>query len=259
MGDSGTMDVADYDRMLDIADRAYAAALGEAAWAPALTRLADLLGGAAVSVEAAERATGRALYLDGARLDPASAGEYVAHYHALSPRVGLAVDRPTLMIAYDRLLIDEAEMRRDPFYSDFLARQNLRYFVSARVDPAADTWGVLAVQRSPRAGHVEAAEIDRLKALRPHLARAFTLFWQRSRRGIDAGRLDRALARLGLTPAERALAAALAAGDSVTAHARTRGISVNTAYTHYKRLKGKLDCHRQPALIARLGALARGE
>jgi DNA-binding CsgD family transcriptional regulator len=48
----------------------------------------------------------------------------------------------------------------------------------------------------------------------------------------------------GLTPAEADLARALHAGTSPARHARDRAVSVNTVYTHLRRLKEKTGTTR---------------
>ena len=55
-----------------------------------------------------------------------------------------------------------------------------------------------------------------------------------------------------LTPAEARLAEALMRGLSPVDHARDSGVSINTAYTHLRRLKDKAGAHRLPELIHRL-------
>lgn len=60
---------------------------------------------------------------------------------------------------------------------------------------------------------------------------------------------------LGLSPAEAALAAALGQGISPAAHAKTRGVSVETVRTHLAALRRKTGCRRQAEiglLVARL-------
>jgi DNA-binding CsgD family transcriptional regulator/PAS domain-containing protein len=56
----------------------------------------------------------------------------------------------------------------------------------------------------------------------------------------------------GLTPAEAALAAALAAGQTVEAHAAAHRISLNTARTHLKSALAKTGTGRQAELVALL-------
>ena len=64
------------------------------------------------------------------------------------------------------------------------------------------------------------------------------------------------LARMfGLTPAEAALAGALAAGRSLAEHATRRGVSVETARSHMAAIRRKTGCRRQADLAALLARL----
>ena len=56
----------------------------------------------------------------------------------------------------------------------------------------------------------------------------------------------------GLTEAEAAIAQALQTGTTLTEYAATRGLSLNTAYTHLRRLREKTGCSRMPELIRKL-------
>jgi DNA-binding CsgD family transcriptional regulator len=59
----------------------------------------------------------------------------------------------------------------------------------------------------------------------------------------------------GLTEAEAALACALQGGISVGEYARAHGLSLNTIYTHLRRLREKTRCRRMPELIHKLNEL----
>jgi DNA-binding CsgD family transcriptional regulator len=56
----------------------------------------------------------------------------------------------------------------------------------------------------------------------------------------------------GFTEAEAALAQALQAGVPVPDYARERALSLNTAYTHLRRIREKTGCNRMPDLIRKL-------
>lgn len=58
-----------------------------------------------------------------------------------------------------------------------------------------------------------------------------------------------------LTPAEAALAAAIAAGRTLAEHAAKRGVSVETARSHMAAIRRKTGCHRQADLTALLARL----
>jgi DNA-binding CsgD family transcriptional regulator len=60
---------------------------------------------------------------------------------------------------------------------------------------------------------------------------------------------------LGLTEAEAALAQALQSGMSLTDYAKVGGVSLNTVYTHLRRIKEKTGCHRMAELIRKLNDL----
>ena len=59
----------------------------------------------------------------------------------------------------------------------------------------------------------------------------------------------------GLTPTEAGLARAIQSGISFDRYARERAVSLNTVYTHLRRLKEKTGCKRLSELIRKLNDL----
>jgi len=59
----------------------------------------------------------------------------------------------------------------------------------------------------------------------------------------------------GLTEAEASLAQALQAGTTLADYARTRSLTLNTVYTHLRRLREKTGCRRMQELIRKLNDL----
>jgi DNA-binding CsgD family transcriptional regulator len=59
----------------------------------------------------------------------------------------------------------------------------------------------------------------------------------------------------GLTETEASVAQALQAGVSLADYARTHAVSLNTVYTHLRRLREKTGCNRMAELIRRLNDL----
>jgi len=57
----------------------------------------------------------------------------------------------------------------------------------------------------------------------------------------------------GLTNAEAHLAQALCTGTTTVAYAAARGVSLNTVYSHLKRVREKTACKSVPELIAKFG------
>jgi DNA-binding CsgD family transcriptional regulator len=72
-------------------------------------------------------------------------------------------------------------------------------------------------------------------------------------RGAGDARMLRDL--FGFTTAEANLALALQRGVSPNDYARAHRISINTVYTHLRRIKEKSACQRLPELICRLAEL----
>ena len=58
-----------------------------------------------------------------------------------------------------------------------------------------------------------------------------------------------------LTNAEAHLAQALCAGTTTGTYALERGVSINTVYSHLKRIREKTGCKSVPELIRKLGEL----
>jgi DNA-binding CsgD family transcriptional regulator len=77
----------------------------------------------------------------------------------------------------------------------------------------------------------------------------------RDPRMSGAAPIDTLRELFGFTEAEAALAQALQSGMTLNDYARRRGLSVNTVYTHLRRLREKTGCSRMPELIHKLNEL----
>lgn len=239
----------DRDQALRIVDCLYSAALGEVSWRRALELVADGVGGSAATLELHDVADGRLLHFDSARLDPSTIPVYREQYASINPRAAF-LKRSGTVLSFDQMFMSEKEMDLDPFYSEFLAPSKLRYFVAAQTPVFAGCIkGVVAVQRSGRVRGVDTEGLECMRVLTPHIDRAIGLFWGRLRHSIDPDHLERALTLYGLTPAERRLAAAIGLGDTLRAYGLQTGLSMNTVYTHYHRIKSKLGVTRQSDLL----------
>lgn len=237
---------------LHCVDGLYAAALGEADWVSALRLFVDLFDSPAVTLEFHDLAAQRVVHFEEVGIDPASMEVYVRDYGTINPRARFMFTKQRL-IGHDYLFMTDEAMDKDPFYADFLAPSNLRYFVCAQSKLLDNqVRAVLAVQRSGRIRGAIEEHIDTMTMLAQHIDRATRLFWTRQQYGLNGEQYDIALAALGLTGAERRLAIALASGETLSAYGARTGVTMNTVYTHYRRVKDKLDCHRQVELLVRL-------
>jgi DNA-binding CsgD family transcriptional regulator len=364
------------DDLLAALESIHAAGLDERQWPAALSAVTNLLGAVAATFEefAKTPLQHRAFHTFG--LPPLRELEYVDQYIACSPRIPAGLTWQTGRVAWDYQILDEAAMRRDIFYSEFLPRCGLRYSLAAVLRHTPDEFTVVAAQRSAKQGHVDRGEIRLMRQLLPHLQQAArlrgnrgigeslerTLDWladgvaligadgavvyaneslheiardadgfrlkqsgieffdpqARQRFGaalaavlrlksgdVEHGGADFVAARsahpqpylvsvrpllaarasppasphaaaivfvrdplaggtaatgtlrelFGLTEAEAALAQALQSGVALTEYARQRALSLNTVYTHLRRLREKTGCSRMAELIHRLNEL----
>ena len=243
------------EHVLRAVDRFEDCASGGDDFGQALIALSDALAADCATLEVADRPSGAMKLNAHARLDPDSLDAYLDHYQAISPRVRYGLSANARPVAHDADVLSEDAMARDPFYAEFLPRYRLRYFLSIAIDPNPETFAVVAFQFAPGHGVVEPDKLRVAEAMRPLLRRAMQRFW---RRDIDRDpeRLSRELQRrFRLTPAEAELALSLLAGLPLAAHAERVGITRNTTYTHYARLKAKLGCHRQVELLSQLNRI----
>ena len=90
--------------------------------------------------------------------------EYAEHYLFTSPRMALSDARRFGEIGYDYMLLDEAEINRNAYYSEFLPKGDMRYFLAGSLTRGDAENAALAVQRSSRQGHVNEGEIRLMRS-----------------------------------------------------------------------------------------------
>lgn len=210
-----------------VIQQVYAAALDDALWAPTLMAAADCLGAVGATVEIIDKTSAKPVFFHGAGLADDGMADYVAHYAAICPRLPHVDRNAAGHVSYDGLFISEAEMDRNPFYAEFLPRDDLRYFIAGTLRNDAHCIGLITAQRTPRQGHVEAEDIAAMHHLLPHFGQALDLHVrlraQTSRAGALETTLDQLAAGVVLLDARgrvlfcnRAAANLLAKGDGLT-------------------------------------------
>ncbi|MEX2033735.1 MAG: hypothetical protein WEA28_00915 [Xanthobacteraceae bacterium] len=371
--------MAEGDDLLRTIEAAHTAALDERLWPKALTALARLFGAVGASLEDFDKHSVALRDFRTAGLPQGAEIPYLEYYSQHNPRAAYAFRNLSLRTLCDYQFIDERGMDRDPYYVEYLRSIGLRYFLSGQISNTPDTQAVVAIHRSRRQGHIERADVERMRRLLPHLCQAWdvttrlksaeravrslehALDWLadgvvllradghvlyanesfqaiarrgdgiRIRKGMveiadAAGRTgfaeavgilekardgavelasnDIAVPReggaqayivsvrllahsahdsraynaamivfvhdpmqrytatvrvlrdvFGLTEAEAGLARALQAGMTLGDYARSRAVSLNTIYTHLRRIKEKTRCRRMPELIRKLNDL----
>lgn len=217
--------------LLTVIEACYAASLDGAKWPDTLTMLAEYLGGVDATLEIhSELEAGPTFFVGGNRLPKEGIKAYLAHYSNVCPRIGYIRAQPVGGIGFDHDFASEADMDRDEFYADFLAPDDLRYFLSANLmqRPGLAT-GFTAIQRSPRQGHATRRDARRLATLRPHLSQALDTHLRLGARARQQASLLESLDHLDtgvvLLDAAGGVAYANAAAEKIARDADGLGIS----------------------------------
>lgn len=368
------------DLFLQTIEAVYASGLDRDRLPEALEATNSLIGGAGALLEVIDKPTRRHREYCSVGLPNVARAPYIEQFAALNPRIPFAFRQPRGKIICDYQVLDEDEMTRNPFYSEFLQSLGLRYCLRALLEQTPDKWVGVSVQRTRKQGHPDKREIALMQRLVPHYQRAYDvgarLKTVADRSGVLENALDwladgvallradgdiiyindtmRALAQrgdglrlsdrtiefaapdsrrrfeaalgavarigdpssdahptdfpvprsdgipayivsvrplvggqahttrhtqakvmvlirdplwqnpatsqmlqqlFGLTNAEAHLAQALCAGTTTGTYALERGVSINTVYSHLKRIREKTGCKSVPELIRRLGEL----
>ena len=131
-----------------------------------------LLGGCGATYQIFDKKTTRHIGFSTAGIPPVQSAEYLDHYAAVSPRLPAILGERAGELGWDYKFFDEQAMERDPFYSVFLSRLELRYFITAVLEQTPDRMAAVTVQRTRKQGHVEPDEILLMQRLCPHLLRS---------------------------------------------------------------------------------------
>jgi DNA-binding CsgD family transcriptional regulator len=369
------------DELLATVEAVHAAGLDAELWPQALGAVTKLLGGACATLEVIAKPDLQHRAFHGFNVPPVTELTYLRDFAAMNPRIPFAARRRSGELIWDYHILDEQGIDRNPYYNEFLARADVRYFIGAVLNSSEREFTTLSVHRAHKQGHIGTRERALMQRLMPHLRQAHdvatrlkaadhtarsladALDWlidgammvradgkvlyandaarEIARRGdgilINGGFVEftavaiqtrfnaalGAIARLrngdmslaaatdlpmprpsggppylislrplswtaraseqalsheaivfihdplrrqraalnilrevfGFTEAEAALAQALQAGITVADYARERALSLNTAYTHLRRIREKTGCNRMPDLIRKLNDL----
>jgi hypothetical protein len=151
----------------------HAAGLDGALWPQALAAIARAVGGACATLETFDKQTlqHRAFLAHG--LPRAGEIEYLDHYATLNLRVPAHARAKRGDLLWDDKVLDKQALERAPFYQEFLPRLDLRYFIAGLIHSSDLEFTAVTVQRSPRQGHVDQANIATMRQIAPHVGQAF--------------------------------------------------------------------------------------
>lgn len=183
------------DRVLD---RIYAAALDATQWGGALSELAQMFASRVGTLELHDSTRQRLVFFDSVGVESRDAEDYGRHYARVNPRVKPLFGTTPGTVHCDYSWFSEHELGRFEFYEDFLARQDLKYYVGATLVSGAGRYGVIALVRPRRLQHVDTEELDTMRLLVPHLRRALEITTRLNHRNARAGDLREVLSRLAV-------------------------------------------------------------
>jgi DNA-binding CsgD family transcriptional regulator/PAS domain-containing protein len=153
----------------------YAGGVEENGLCEALEAASRLFGACGATLEVFDKAAQRHVEFRAAGIPPIPCAQYTDHFAALNSRIPRILRQRAGEVGWDHQFLDEQAMTQDPFYSEFLAGLGLRYFISAVLEQTPDRLAVVAMQRTPRQGHVDGQDISLMQRLCPHFQRAYDM------------------------------------------------------------------------------------
>lgn len=157
------------DDLLKTIETIHAAGLEAALWPSALESMMNLTGSRAATLETFARGTLEHRAFHGCNMRPGTRADYLAWGGPPNPRALYAMKLGRGDVFYDGCLFDDDGIDRDPFYVEFLAHHDVRYFIGGVVDCDRDSQTVVTVQRTAREGHAADDEIALTPLLLPHV------------------------------------------------------------------------------------------
>lgn len=174
------------DPTLDLIDRLYAAALAPEGWPDALEALAHAVGGVGAVIVPVSSPSGVFSIASPSLVEPNVA--YERHWWRHDRRIEyFRAQRATFGVVTDSQAVSDDDVRRDPFYQDFLRPNGFGACMAQVLSPSADHVVAVSVQRDLRLGGFERDAMERFAVVGRHAARALTA----SARLAEANRVSR--------------------------------------------------------------------
>lgn len=190
MRQSGTGEA---DLILSTVQQIHAAGLDGDEWPTALKGVTELIGGVGASLEVMRKPDAEVTSWQGYGLPGSEAYEYIRHYAPTCKRTLYGLRQKAGSIIHESLFTDEEQIRRDPFYAEFLTDCDMRYFIGASVRNDRRENVYIAVQRGLRQDHVAAREIAIYETLLPHVQLSFDVMRRLEASRDRSGSLSEAL------------------------------------------------------------------
>jgi PAS domain-containing protein/DNA-binding CsgD family transcriptional regulator len=153
----------------------YASGVEDGRLPEALDATIRLLGGCGATHEIIDKKMTQHIAYCAAGIPQVESAQYLDQYAAMSPRLPAILGQRAGELGWDYKFFNEQGMERDPFYSDFLTRLELRYFITAVLEQTPDRLAVVTIQRTRKQGHVDSREMLLMRRLCPHFLRSYDM------------------------------------------------------------------------------------
>lgn len=163
------------DRLLDVVDGLYEAALKPENWPAALDGIVEALNGVAYAHFLMDKKTLKVPVTFYTGFSEQFAREYRNFYSTIDPGAAYIAANPNLSIYQDHLWIEEAAIDRSEFYDWFEVNGGVRYRVAGVVANTNRYFGVTAMQTTERQGPPNEDQQRLFLKLLPHIRRATRL------------------------------------------------------------------------------------
>lgn len=167
------------ERVLDIIDALYEAALDETQWHGVLHQLADLTRSQAATFWVLDGSDQPRLpTFSYVNLDPQLIDEYLDGMAEHDPTVQYLVSNPALPIVHDAMFITEREKERHLYYDWHHRYSDTRFRLVSRMSPAPTVQAGVTLHRAHSAGRFEPRDVEQFTVLHRHIERALALGFQ---------------------------------------------------------------------------------
>jgi DNA-binding CsgD family transcriptional regulator len=164
------------ERVLEVIEALYEAAMHEALWPHALKELSGLTNSQVTTfwvLDASENP--RLPTFEYLNFDPKGVEEYLEHMAAIDPTVRYLVSHPNQAIVHDGLVITEREKDRHVYYDWHERFSDTRFRIVGQVHPAPSVQAGIALHRTRKAGMFESQDIKLFGYVHKHLVRALAM------------------------------------------------------------------------------------
>lgn len=161
--------------VLSVIDLLYEAAMEPDKWESALAGISQAVGAIGTSMVPLGAGSGIRSVASESLLDANDAYQktWWRHDTPNARLVNLGIKPGT--VATDRLVMEEEEIRRDPFYQEFLREYDIGQSLAAVVSLGSGRLLSIAAQRSLSKGLYERPDVETMALLSPHIARSLSI------------------------------------------------------------------------------------